>query len=425
VTDGPLHTKRLARLIRLAEAGARTGGAFLVQRGADAAARRTAEVLGNLRGLAAKVGQMASYVDGFVPEAQRELYQNTLAQLQAAAARSSPQAARELVESELGKPIDALFARWEPEPFASASIGQVHRAELFDGRVVAVKVQHPGIDVAVESDLSNIGLIEGLVSGLGPKSLNAKAIYEVVRARFREELDYRLEAQNAEFFAHLHRGDASIHVPSVIGSHSSRRVLTTVFVEGLTLDEAGREPEPLRRTFAEVLWRFVFTGNLVGGRFNADPHPGNYIFHGDGSISFLDFGCVQVLDPAHVSLARAIHVAALEGDEARFRSDAARLLGTRGGSYEQVALDFSRACFEPLFTSPFRIDRSYVSELAGRTRELKSQMFAKDGSFVQLPPNMVFLNRLQFGFYSVLARLDVSADYAAIERAFLIPDAGR
>ena len=425
MTDGPLHTKRLARLIRLAEAGARTGGAFLVQRGADAAARRTAEVLGNLRGLAAKVGQMASYVDGFVPEAQRELYQNTLAQLQAAAARSSPEAARQLVESELGQPIDALFASWEPEPFASASIGQVHRAELFDGRVVAVKVQHPGIDAAVESDLMNIGLIEGLVSGLGPRSLNARAIYEVVRARFREELDYRLEAQNAEFFASLHAGDAAIHVPSVIGSHSSRRVLTSELVEGMTLDEAGRQPEPLRRTFAEVLWRFVFTGNLIGGRFNADPHPGNYIFHGDGSISFLDFGCVQALDADHVRLARAIHGAALEGDEARFRQDAARLLGTRGGSYEQVALEFSRACFEPLFTSPFRIDRPYVSGLAERTKDLKGQMFAKDGSFVQLPPNMVFLNRLQFGFYSVLARLDVATDYAAIERAFLLPSESR
>lgn len=421
MTDRPLHTKRLARLVRLAEAGARTGGALLMQRGADAAARRTAEVLGNLRGLAAKVGQMASYVDGFVPEAQRELYQGALAQLQAAAARSSPEAVRQLVESELGQPIDALFARWEAEPFASASIGQVHRAELFDGRVVAVKVQHPGIEAAVESDLMNVGLIEGLVSRLGPRSLNAKAIYEVVRARFREELDYRLEAQNAEFFARLHAGDAAIHVPSVIGSHSSQRVLTTLFVEGLTLDEAGQQPEPLRRAFAEVLWRFVFTGNLIGGRFNADPHPGNYIFHEDGSVSFLDFGCVQALDADHVSLARAIHGAALEHDEARFRRDAARLLGTRGGSYEPVALDFSRACFEPLFTSPFRIDRPYVSSLAERTKELERQMFARDGSFVQLPPNMVFLNRLQFGFYSVLARLDVAADYAAIERAFLLP----
>lgn len=425
MTDGPLRTKRLSRLVRLAEVGARTGGAFLAQRGADAAARRAAEVLGNLRGLAAKVGQMASYVDGFVPEAQRELYQSTLSQLQAAAARSSPEAVRALVESELGQPIDALFARWEPEPFASASIGQVHRAELFDGSPVAVKVQHPGIDAAVESDLMNIGLIEGLVSGLGPKSLNAKAIYEVVRARFREELDYRLEARNAEHFAAMHRGDVQIHVPRVFSSHSSRRVLTTELVQGLTLEQAGQEPEPLRRTFAEVLWRFVFTGNLIGGRFNADPHPGNYVFHGDGSISFLDFGCVQVLDAEHVQEARFVHRAALERDEPGFRRHVARLLRTRGGSYEREAIEYSRHCFEPLFDSPFRLHRAYVTSLADRVRLLKRQMFAKDKSFVQLPPNMVFLNRLQFGFYSVLARLDVEADYAAVERRFLAPIAAQ
>jgi predicted unusual protein kinase regulating ubiquinone biosynthesis (AarF/ABC1/UbiB family) len=362
---------------------------------------------------------MASYVDGFVPEAQRELYQRALSGLQAQAPRSSPDDARALVEAELGSRLHVLFRSWEPEPFASASIGQVHRAELFDGRVVAVKVQHVGIEEAVESDLSNIGLMEGLVSGLGPKSLNARAIYEVVRARFREELDYRLEAQNLAFFADLHRGDRQIHIPAVVASHSSRRVLTTELASGMTLDEAGACDEALRQTFAEVLWRFVFKGNLVGGRFNADPHPGNYIFRADGTISFLDFGCVQVLDPHHVTYARLAHRAAIEHDEAAFRRHVALLLGTRGGSYEDKALGFSRHCFQPLFAAPFCIDRAFVTELAEWTHVLKKQMLAKDKSFVQLPPNMVFLNRLQFGFYSVLARLNVTVDYAAVERQFL------
>jgi predicted unusual protein kinase regulating ubiquinone biosynthesis (AarF/ABC1/UbiB family) len=405
--------------MRLAEVGARSGTALLYRRGAEAAAGRAAEVLGNLRGLAAKVGQMASYVDGFVPESQRELYQRALSGLQAQAPRSSPEAARILVEGELGSPLHVLFRSWEPEPFASASIGQVHRAELRDGRVVAVKVQHVGIEEAVESDLSNIGLMEGLVSGLGPKSLNARAIYEVIRARFREELDYRLEAQNLAFFAELHRGDRQIHIPAVVASHSSRRVLTTELASGMTLDEASACDEPLRRTFAEVLWRFVFKGNLVGGRFNADPHPGNYIFRADGTISFLDFGCVQVLDPHHITCARLAHRAAIEHDEAAFRRHVVLLLGTRGGSYEGKALGFSRHCFQPLFAAPFCIDRAYVTELAEWTLVLKKQMLAKDKSFVQLPPNMVFLNRLQFGFYSVLARLNVSVDYAAVEKQFL------
>jgi predicted unusual protein kinase regulating ubiquinone biosynthesis (AarF/ABC1/UbiB family) len=419
MSDEPPPTKRLTRLLRLAEVGARSGSALLYQRGAESAARRAADVLGNLRGLAAKVGQMASYVDGFVPEGQRELYQRALTQLQAAAPHSSPAAARALVEAELGEPITALFASWEPEPFASASIGQVHRATLPDGRAVAVKVQHTGIEAAIESDLSNIGLLQGLVSGLGPKSLNANGIYEVIRARFREELDYGLEARNVAFFSELHRGDPKIQIPAVIESHSSRRVLTTELAQGMTLEQAGALDEAARRGFAEVLWRFVFKGNLIGGRFNADPHPGNYIFHEDGRISFLDFGCVQVLEAAHVAHSRSAHWAAIERDEAAFRRHVAVLLGTRGGSYERMALDYSRVCFEPMFASPFRIDRAYVSELADWIGKLKGQMFAKDRSFVQLPPNMVFLNRLQFGFYSVLARLDAVVDYARVEREFL------
>jgi predicted unusual protein kinase regulating ubiquinone biosynthesis (AarF/ABC1/UbiB family) len=419
MTHAPLPTKRLARLLRLAEVGARSGGALLYQRGAEAAARRAAEVLGNLRGLAAKVGQMASYVDGFVPESQREPYQRALAELQAAAPRSSPEAARALVEHELGQPIEALFESWEAEPFASASVGQVHRALLRDGRWVAVKVQHPGIEAAIESDLSNIGLLQGLVSGLGPKSLNARAVYDVIRDRFREELDYRLEASQLTFFAGLHRGDDQIHIPRLLESHSSRRVLTTELAIGMTLDEAADSDERLRQKFARALWRFVFKGNLVGGRFNADPHPGNYIFHADGRVSFLDFGCVQVLEPGHVACARDAHWAAIVRDEPTFRRHVAALLGTRGGSYESTALGYSRHCFQPIFGAPFCIDRGYVKELADWIGVLKRQMFAKDGSFVQLPPSMIFLNRLQFGFYSVLARLNVSVDYAAVEREFL------
>lgn len=412
-------TGRLGRMFRLAEVGARAGGALLYQRGADAAAERAAEVLGDLRGLAAKLGQMASYVDGFVPEGQREIYQRALTQLQSAAPSSSPDAVRRLVESELGRSIEAAFASFGPEPFASASIGQVHAARLHSGQAVAVKVQHEGIEQAIESDLANIGAMQGLVSGLGPKSLNAKAVYEGIRDRFREELDYELEARHAAFFRDLHAADASIHVPAVIETHSARRVLTTELVSGMTLEEASRADAALRERFATALWRFVFKGNLVGGRFNADPHPGNYIFHADGSVSFLDFGCVQVLESGHIEHGRQMHRAAIGRDESSFRRHCALLLGTHGGSYEAAALDYSRRCFDPLFASPFRLSRAYVSDLSARIVGLKRHMLSRDKSFVQLPPDMVLLNRLQFGFYSVMAKLDVELDYADIERRFL------
>src|SRR5690349_3189429 len=147
-TEKQLPEGRLNRCGRLAGLGARAGAAHLLARRGDAsadAAAHAAEVLGTMRGLAAKVGQMASYVDGFIPEPQREAYESALKSLRAAAPSSSPEAIRRAVEEDLEAPIDRLFAEWEEEPFASASIGQVHRATLADGRRVAVKVQHPGI----------------------------------------------------------------------------------------------------------------------------------------------------------------------------------------------------------------------------------------------------------------------------------------
>jgi predicted unusual protein kinase regulating ubiquinone biosynthesis (AarF/ABC1/UbiB family) len=326
---------------------------------------------------------------------------------------------RAILERELGGPVDRLFASFEMEPFASASIGQVHRATLFDGRSVAVKVQHAHIEEAIESDLKNAGMVEALVAALGPKVMNTHAVFAEVKQRFREELDYTLEAERQRYFAKVHAGDPKIRVPRVIGERCARRVLTSELVHGKALDDLKGAPEALRRGYAETMWRFVFKGNLVGGMFNADPHPGNYIFHEDGRITFLDFGCVQPIDPVQLKRSRRVHQAALRGDRAAFERRVSELLGLVGGRFEAAALEYLHLCFQPLFASPFHITRAYVSEVVSEIQELKKHMFAKDKSFVPLPANMVFMNRLQFGFYSVLARLDVSADYASVERSFL------
>ncbi len=417
-SDRSLPTGRLGRVVRLAGVGARAGAGLLLSKG-DGAADYAAEVLGTLRGLAAKVGQTLSYVDGLVPEAQRETYERALGKLRDATVRSAPEAVRRVVEEELGAPVAELFRSFDEQPFASASIGQVHRALLPDGRAVAVKVQHPGIAGAIESDLQNAGVLEGLVTTLGPKGMNAKAAYDEVAARFREELDYELEAERQSLFARLHAGDPTIRVPAVIRERSSRRVLTSELVEGLSFEAATARTEDERRAWAETLWRFVFKGNLVGAMFNADPHPGNYLFGPDGRVTFLDFGCVQPISDDRLPTARAMHLAALARDERAFAEAAALLLGTHGGEYGTRAVAYSRRCFEPMFGSPFHLTREYTTSLVNDVRALKQSFWAKDKSFVMLPPAMLLLNRLQFGFYSVLARFDVTVDYAAVERAFL------
>lgn len=419
MTERRVPVSRLGRLVRMAGVGARTGASVLLSSRSSTTAERAAEVLGTLRGLATKVGQMMSYVDGFLPESQREIFEQAMRPLQQNAPTSSPETVRRMIERELGAPVDRLFEEFHDEPIASASIGQVHWARLPGGREVAVKVQHPRIDEAIENDLSNAGMLEALISALGPKAMNARAVFEVVRQRFREELDYTLEAERQRYFADVHAGDPMIRIPKVIADHSSRRVLTSEFVQGASLEEAAERSDALRRQYAETLWRFVFKAYLIGGVFNADPHPGNYLFHPNGEVTFIDFGCVQPLGDNQLLRARRVHHAALEQDEAAFEQRIIDLLGLRGGHYQAVSVDYTRRCFDPLFVSPFRITRGYVADLVQQIQELKKSMLSKDKSFVPLPPSMVFMNRLQFGFYSVLARLDVEADYCGVERAFL------
>ncbi len=416
---------RLSRLAKLARVGARTGASLLLSSdGGQAAAQQAAEVLGSLRGLAAKIGQMASYVDGMVPDSHRDAYQTALSGLRAAAPTSSPQQIRKQVESELGAPIDRLFSEWQDTPVASASIGQVHRARLPDtasqpGLEVAVKVQHPGIASAVENDLENAGVMQQMVAAMGPRNLNSKRPFEEIKQRFREELDYQLEAERQERFATLHEGDPHIEIPQVIRERCAKRVLTSAFKYGESLERAAAADEATRRTYAQVLWRFVFKGNLVGGLFNADPHPGNYLFQPDGRIVFLDFGCIQPIVPTQRELARDLHCAAICRDEAGFALAARRLLQLRGGRFEADSVAYTRRCFEPLFSPRYRVTRPYVKSLVEGVMAMKQHILAKDSGFVPLPEGVLFMNRLQFGFYSVLAQLDVEVPYHEVERAFL------
>ena len=212
----------------------------------------------------------------------------------------APELASEVIEAELGAPPETLFAEFARRPLAAASIGQVHSARLHDGRKVAVKVQYPGAGAAIAADLKNTELIAVFIQLLrsfvpGLTRSDPRAFAAEITARISEELDYRVEASNQLLFAAAYRGHPFFHVPEVVEDLSTRRVLTQELSEGMSWPEALLCDQALRDQWSESIFRFVFGSIRRLKAFNADPHPGNYHFHEDGSVTFLDFGCVKHL----------------------------------------------------------------------------------------------------------------------------------
>jgi predicted unusual protein kinase regulating ubiquinone biosynthesis (AarF/ABC1/UbiB family) len=281
-------------------------------------ALRITSVLGEMKGAAMKIGQLASFVDTeFLPEEYRDLYQEQFARLRASAQAMPWKKVSTVLEEEYEpERLDELFDEFETEAFAAASIGQVHRATLPDGRTVAVKIQYPGVADAIEADLRNAGTIVRLAKALAP-GLDPKSIAQELRERVLEELDYEYEAQNQRDFARAYRGHPFIYVPRVLSRLSRRRVLVTEYVEGLDFERVKELPKDERDRFGEIVFRFSFGSIYHLQHFNADPHPGNYILLDDGKVAFLDFGMTKKLDPEQIELEqRAVDAASRRDPEA-------------------------------------------------------------------------------------------------------------
>ncbi|CAN5367901.1 hypothetical protein BH09MYX1_BH09MYX1_27330 [soil metagenome] len=305
---------------------------------------RAVETLSELRGLATKAGQMGGIWSAMLPPEERARAEAILARLRSNAATSSPEEVRALVESELGAPPGELFKSFEVAPFASASIGQVHRATLDDGTVVAVKVQHPGIALAMRADLANIEGIGGLATVLA--FTEARAVMDEMRGRFLAELDYVAEARMLSRFAELFTGDTEIRIPVLIADRSSASVLTTRFVQGDDVETAARWPNA--RTLGRAVRRFTRTSWLEHGLLFGDPHAGNWIFHREGAVTVLDYGCVvPFAEPERASIARSIEAIA-RGDDDEARRGIAALVDAPRGRGGELLTEAMRLALVPL-----------------------------------------------------------------------------
>ncbi|HEY7891348.1 MAG TPA: AarF/ABC1/UbiB kinase family protein [Solirubrobacteraceae bacterium] len=277
-------------------------------------AKQIVAALGTMKGAAMKVGQVMSFLDvGLVGEEYREEFQAELAKLRDAAPAVSFKQMRRVIEDDLEGPISDTFSDFNEEPIAAASIGQVYRATLRDGREVAVKVQYPGVAAAVRADLQNLDMIMRLFKRMTPQ-LDAKAITAEIRTRIGEELDYELEAQNQRSLARIYQGHPFIVVPEVVTSLSRERVLVSEFVNGVGFEQLKSYPQAERDRIGEIVFRF-FLGCLYRHRqFSGDPHPGNFLLLEDGRIAFLDFGLFKRMESSAVALELAAQRAVAEAD---------------------------------------------------------------------------------------------------------------
>jgi predicted unusual protein kinase regulating ubiquinone biosynthesis (AarF/ABC1/UbiB family) len=277
-------------------------------------AEQIVAALGTMKGAAMKLGQVMSFLDvGLVPSEYREEFQAKLARLRDAAPKVSFKDMRKVIESDLDERLSDVFEEFDEDPIAAASIGQVYRARLPDGRDVAVKVQYPGVAAAVRADMQNLGMILRLLKRIAP-GIDVKAIADEVRKRIYEELDYELEATNQRALARVFRGHPFIFVPDVMTRLTRERVMVSEYVEGTGFEEHKGYRQDERDRLGEIIFRFYLGCLYRHHQFSGDPHPGNYKLMPDGRVAFLDFGLFKRMDAADVELELACQRAVVEGD---------------------------------------------------------------------------------------------------------------
>ena len=420
---GAIHQSRLGRTAPLARLALRIGGRYLARspqlifasverRGElrhDLALRSAEEVadeLGYMKGALMKLGQMASYIDEDMPQT----FRTAMARLQHNAPPMSAALATSVIVDELGDVPERLFARWDPLPFAAASIGQVHRAITKGGRAVAVKVQYPGIARSITSDVRNVALLRRIAAAAFP-GLDTRSLIDELGDRLREEVDYLLEAQNQETFADYYDGHPVIHVPHVLSELSTARVLTTELVSGERFEKVLQWDQHERDLAAETIHRFVSRSLYRLHAFNGDPHPGNYLFHGQGRVSFLDFGLTKhFTDQDLVPLVEALRCLVIENDGEGFRSAIERAGFLRPGApvtTEMVVDRFGLFYSTVLRDAPMTITPAFASSIVRRFFDARGPL----APYSDVPRAYVVLQRINLGLYAVLGSLNATGNW--------------
>ncbi|HEX5368602.1 MAG TPA: AarF/ABC1/UbiB kinase family protein, partial [Dehalococcoidia bacterium] len=309
---------------------------------------------------------------------------------------------------------------FEKQPFAAASIGQVHRARLDDGSEVAVKVQYPGVAEAIGSDLANLNTLFGLV-GFAARGLDPGPMVDDLRRGIAAELDYRLEAENQRRFYELFRDHPFIRIPNVYPELGSGRVLVQEFIEGRPFIAAREMPEEQRNRYAEIIFRFTFGCVHRHGLFQSDPHAGNYLLLDDGRVAFLDFGCITEFEPDLLRKINELIAGVLTEDLPRWRRALEAIGYVPEGSqltneelWEQMHVYYSFILEDNVRFTP-DLAAAMIRQnlqLTGETGRINRQL--------NIPQGVVFTQRITFGFTGLMASIRAVGPWRSITEEYVL-----
>ncbi|MGH3725832.1 MAG: ABC1 kinase family protein [Mycobacterium sp.] len=387
----------------------KTGDTGAVDRFHERTAERYAELLGHSKGVLMKAGQILSMVDASaVGNGSFSPYQKALTRLQADAPPMAPAPAHGVLQADLGRPAGEIFAEFSDTPMAAASIGQVHRAVLRDGREVAVKIQYPGAAQAIRADLANTELIATFLrlgaSSTGVMQADPRSAAQELSERIAEELDYRNEAANLTAFNRLYQDHPFIRIPDLVPEASGDQVLTMTYLDGLDWAQAQDAPQELKDVWGEVIFRFAAGSYGHANLFHGDPHPGNYRFGRDGTVGFVDFGCVKTF--TEVQRRRIVRILRAVLDDAR---DDLRAVMVEAGFFDTgspISADDVFGWWAPMLAEaigpqPATYSVNTSSRQANGLLDFRNPVLRQ----MKIPPEYTLLSRLQLSVNSIVSRL--------------------
>lgn len=399
-------------------------------------ARELLAALGDLKGPIMKVGQILATI----PEALPPEYARALRELQSNAPPMGWAFVRRRMRGELGPDWEKKFKSFGQEAAAAASLGQVHKAVLPDGRDVACKLQYPDMASAIEADLNQLKLIFSLYEKTD-SAISTTHIHEELAARLREELDYNLEARHCALYARMLAGEgASVRVPEVIPECSTARLLTSTWLEGRRILDYVDAPIEQRNRIAMNLFRAWYVPLYHYGAIHGDPHLGNYTVRDDDALNLLDFGCVRIFGASFVGGVIDLYHALMEDDTPR-AVHAYETWGFTNLSKDliEVLNTWARFLYGPVMDDRARVIGDTAQGVYGRetAAEVHKRLRALGG--VTVPREFVFMDRAALGLGSVFIHLRAqinwhrlfgemiegfSVDGVARRQAAILPDYG-